>query len=78
LTFDDWADFSFQAPRDFADSKETRITCFAAILLSNVIDRLIAAGAFDSLHKSVPFYCGVGFHEGVQRVIRMINFHKGT
>lgn len=72
LEFEDWDDFSFQEPREFPDSQQTRIACYAAVLLSKVIDRLVDGDAFAVLNRTHPFYCGIGLHDGPQRVLRLI------
>jgi hypothetical protein len=73
LFFEDWIDYSLEESEEFPDSKETRISCYAAMVLAKVIDRLVDADAFGALHRSHPFYCGVGLHDGPQRVLRMLD-----
>lgn len=74
LYFDDWQVFAFKDPeREFPDSKRTRIECYATVLLAKVIDRLVEANAFAALNRSSPFYCGLGLHDGPQRVLRIID-----
>jgi hypothetical protein len=73
VDFDDWQDYSIEESDEFPDSKQSRIKCFAAVLLAKVIDRLVDAEAFAALNRSHPFYCGVGLHDGPQRVLRMVD-----
>lgn len=74
--FKDWEDFSLsdEYPGVFEKSEEDYLSCISIILLSNVIDQLIDAKAFDQIRKSTPFYCGIGLHDNVQKVVRIINW----
>ncbi len=74
--FKDWEDFSLSDdyPGVFEESGEDYLSCISVILLSNVIDLLIDGRAFDQILKSTPFYCGIGLHDNVQKVVRIINW----
>lgn len=76
LYFENWENFSLseECPDEFEESNESYLSCISAILLSNVIDRLISTNAFEPINTNSPFYCGIGFHESGQKVVRIINW----
>lgn len=74
VTFEAWADFTLDDEYPaLPDGEEgDYLQCKAAILLGRVIDRLVAANAFDGLQRTMPFLVGVGFHDGGQYVVRVL------